>query len=143
MRRCVICLNLSWFINEVLFFDLIHYFHAIFLVQAFFTEYIILYNIEIYLQQRPFSLIRGGQVGRQDTFNHILCLRQLICTTSGEWQPGCRKHDLPTTHLPRIKLKVQDLYCIMKAECIKKYLSCKKKGGLCTKQCSTPKFSFQ
>ena len=56
-KSCFIRLNLSWFINEVLSFDPIHYFHTTTLYFWFSFLNIFVYNVQYrYLQQRPFSL---------------------------------------------------------------------------------------
>ena len=57
-KSCFIRLNLSWFINEVLSFDPIHYFHTTTLYFWFSFLNIFVYNVQYrYVQQRPFSLI--------------------------------------------------------------------------------------
>ena len=49
-KSCFIRLNLSWFINEVLSFDPLHYFHTTTLYLWFrhFLLNIFIYNIDIY-----------------------------------------------------------------------------------------------
>ena len=110
-KSCFIRLTLSWFINEVLSFDPIHYSHTTTLYFWFSFLNIFVYNVQYrYLQQRPFSLILKRQVGMQDTFIHILLRKPAdicTCTLLHESWPmtayRCKKHDLLTRYTPTLE----------------------------------------